>query len=506
MHRKQIENVAIYLRKSRGDEDEDVLINHRLTLTEHAKKQNWRYTIYEEGVASGDSLATRPEMNKLLGDIEKGFFDCVLVMDYDRLSRGSKAEQGYIENILRTNDTRFATPSKIYDFDNDNDDTMIEVEGFVSRLEFKIIKRRLLQGKQSRAKQGKWVNGKPPFPYVYNKETKIVTVDEEKGKVYRMIVDRYLTGKAGTQEIAVWLNKEGIPSPSNSVWHNNTIKRLLVHEFHLGTVTYGKEKWVKTSKGKRYVKSKRDRSEWYQGQGQHEQLKTIAEHKQIIQILATNNKIPKKSRAGCFPTSGLLYCKKCGKRMSYSENSRVDKKTGKVYVYTKCGKVDPFGNRCTQRGIKMDEAFYDAIYQSIINSYFKEEHLEEVQKDDNDKQMLSSLLSTKENELRALEKALGRVTEAFEMGVYDLSYFAERKKANQTKINQIKKEIAQLEIKLDKQMKRTPKELESSLETFKNSWNINTTSKQKNNSLKSVINKIIYDRERNTINFEVEYI
>lgn len=45
-----------------------------------AEKKGWLYKIYEEGVKSGDNLATRPKMNKLLAEVERGLYDGVLVV------------------------------------------------------------------------------------------------------------------------------------------------------------------------------------------------------------------------------------------------------------------------------------------------------------------------------------------------------------------------------------------------------------------------------------------
>ncbi|MNN01518.1 hypothetical protein D3C81_1141380 [compost metagenome] len=50
------------------------------------------------------------------------------------------------------------------------------------------------QGKEAGAKKGMWMNGKPPFPYYYDKNTKLVLVDEGKHLIYRAIVDKYLSG------------------------------------------------------------------------------------------------------------------------------------------------------------------------------------------------------------------------------------------------------------------------------------------------------------------------
>ena len=45
------------------------------------------------------------------------------------------------------------------------------------------------QGKEAGAKKGMWTNGKPPFPYYYDKNTRSVLVDETKRPIYRAIVE-----------------------------------------------------------------------------------------------------------------------------------------------------------------------------------------------------------------------------------------------------------------------------------------------------------------------------
>lgn len=78
----------MYLRKSRKDRDLelqtgsfDTLQRHRDTLLALAKQRGYSIAhIYEE-VVSGDSIADRPEMQKLLAAVETGAFEGVLVME-----------------------------------------------------------------------------------------------------------------------------------------------------------------------------------------------------------------------------------------------------------------------------------------------------------------------------------------------------------------------------------------------------------------------------------------
>jgi site-specific DNA recombinase len=102
-------------------------------------------------------------------------------------------------------------------------------------------------------------------------------------------------------------------------------------------------------------------------------------------------------------------------------------------------------------------------------------------------------------------KALLKATEAFEAGVNSLSDFAERKKVNEAKINQLKREIVDIESQLEGMMRYTKDEIQQLMNEFKDNWQQATTSKEQNQLLKSLVNRIWYDREGDTITFEIEY-
>jgi len=64
---KRIDDVAIYLRKSRGDIDTD-LEKHRLLLEERCKEIGANYIEYAE-IGTSDSIEDRPAFMELLQDI-----------------------------------------------------------------------------------------------------------------------------------------------------------------------------------------------------------------------------------------------------------------------------------------------------------------------------------------------------------------------------------------------------------------------------------------------------
>ena len=93
--------VAIYLRKSRKDkelEDSgiDTLERHEKILRDLAEQQGLIIgEVYRE-VVSGDSIDSRPEMQRLIGDVHNNKWPAVLVVELERLARGDTKDQGIV--------------------------------------------------------------------------------------------------------------------------------------------------------------------------------------------------------------------------------------------------------------------------------------------------------------------------------------------------------------------------------------------------------------------------
>ena len=163
--------VAIYLRKSRADLDDeskghgDTLARHRETLLALADRLHVAVgKIYPE-VVSGETIASRPQMQALLHDLEAGLWDAVLVMEVPRLTRGSQIDQGIIANAFKYTRTLIITPEKIYDPNDSADEDMLDFGMFFSRFEWKAINKRQQAGRRASSKEGKYIGSIPPYGY-----------------------------------------------------------------------------------------------------------------------------------------------------------------------------------------------------------------------------------------------------------------------------------------------------------------------------------------------------
>jgi DNA invertase Pin-like site-specific DNA recombinase len=419
-------------------------------------------------------------------------------MDIDRLGRGEHADWAEIGKAFLCTDTYVITPQKTYDLSQEQDEMLFDFQAVFAKMEYKMIKKRMRQGKVAGARKGMWTNGRPPYPYVYNQATKQVDVDAEKLKVYRKIIDQYLLG-ISTQEIAVGLNRRSIAPPYSGKrnklgWSHNTVYRLLISEIHLGYVIYGK---TRNHRGTAQLVEKED---WIKVKGEHEPVKTEAEHEQIMARMAQNAIIPRKCRVGMLPLSGLLYCSKCGRRMQFK---RKETKSG-MYWTALCVYTYPDGTKCEQVGRKLDDAFYKALYQKIIK--IDEQTLEMVDETNEQQQEIEALFEIKQRELAQTEQAIEKLFELYEDGTISKQRLNDRIAGHEKTKNEIEAEIDNCKRALATQVNMVTIEMiQSRIDEFKSLWLSAIDPSEQNRAFRLLIDRIVYDREDNGVTLEVLY-
>ena len=161
----------IYLRKSRADAEAEArgegetLARHETALLDLAKRMNLTIGgIYKE-IVSGETISARPMVQKLLEEVEQGMWKGVLVMEIERLARGSTIDQGIIAQAFSFSGTKIITPLKTYDPNNEYDEEYFEFGLFMSRREYKTINRRIQRGRLASIQEGKYISPVPPYGY-----------------------------------------------------------------------------------------------------------------------------------------------------------------------------------------------------------------------------------------------------------------------------------------------------------------------------------------------------
>ena len=444
-------NIAIYLRKSRDDgleSIEDTLKRHESQLLQYCARNSLNVCrIYKE-VVSGDTIENRPQMQALLDDVAADLYDGVVCMEIERLSRGNVIDQVEILDTFKSSNTKIYTLSKVYDLTKEEiDEEYFEFALFMSRREYKTIKRRLLRGRVQAQKEGYYTGSVVPYGFSKEKQGKgyVLVENPEESEVVKLIFEKYAAG-CGVCQIAKYLNRNGIKTQKGKLWSNGTINGIIKSRVYTGFIHHA--------------------GEWYKGKHNgfiDPELFEAANMNIKHPAPRINDKKPFLN-----PLSSLVRCKKCGYRMV--------RKKGASSVYLVC---ESYG--CNQGSTKLEkvenrliEELKDALQDF---NYFLESA---PSKDD------SAVLKKQIEKKKAM---LVRACEMLEKGVYSIETYKSRVDALEAEIKAINESIEAIrENDKERAVSAIPK-IEKVLELYPG-----LDPAAKNKILKSIIEKIEYDK------------
>ncbi len=323
-------NAAMYLRKSRADDPheaaETTLRRHEDALRHLAAREGIGIAAVYREVVSGDRLCAREQMQRLLADCENGEFDAVLCMDIDRLGRGSMAEQGYILDTLKCAGVRIVTPRKVYDLNNDLDETYSEFESFMARQELKLIKRRLQRGVRRTAEEGGFLS-LPPYGYrrvIIDGHPSLAPIDEE-AEAVRLIFAWYTREGLGCQQIADRLHAMGILPRRAAAFGRTAVLNILANPVYCGRVRRcGADGTLDT-------------------EGLHPPLISEREFAEAAAIRRARAHPPTTKRTLKNPLAGLIVCGFCGAPLQRLPASRTRRQESIICPRVGCNVASRLG-------------------------------------------------------------------------------------------------------------------------------------------------------------------
>lgn len=495
-----MERYVKYLRKSRFDRDyaelsiEETLKRHETILDKLARDRGYHIakTYYE--VVSGESIAARPEIQKMLEEVSLGIYAGVLVVDVERLARGNGSDQAYISQVFQFSGTKIITPLKVYDPSNEFDEEYFEFGLFMSRREYKTINRRLVRGRDSSAAEGKYINSIAPYGY---KRVKLpsekgysLELHPEESEVIKKIFSLFLN-HAGTKIIANYLNDHDVPTRHGGLWSYSTITNIITNPVYMGKIRRGWSKQVKTIENgqvKKHIKRKKNLEDYQVFDGLHPALITEAEFNRAQEIRMERQPSVKVKNKFVLQNAfaGLLYCSVCGKRIGRTTTSQSRGSTPRL--------------RCVNsRNCHNGSANYDVVETEIIAALrtwlegyqvkidtvgFADEIAEQ-----------RALLEKYDQELAKLNHQLENAFDLVEQGVYTLELFKERREKLNASISEVKEQRSRASVALEKlesndacQSNLIPW-TEELLESYDS-----MTNQERNDVLKAILQKIEYQK------------
>lgn len=495
----------IYLRKSRADRDAeangqgDTLLRHRTALLALAKKMGLTiHHIFEE-VVSGESISNRPEMQKLLAEVETGAIAGVLVMEVERLARGNTRDQGIVAETFQYSNTKIITPLKIYDPSDESDQEYFEFGLFMSRREYKTINRRLQRGRMASLQEGKYIAGAAPYGYkrVKIKGAKGYTLDivEEHAAVVRHIYEMYVNGllqpdgslkRVGSSIIAKQLDLEGTPSPSGGRWAPDTVRDILRNPTYAGYVRWSWRPTVKKVVDGVLVETRPVNKKMNLVDGLHPAIVDRETWQRAQDILDSRAYLPMPGNKNIVnPLAGLIYCDMCGRSLVRTKGRR-----GNARDMLMCPDKD-----CNCKGSTLDDV--EAALLNSLRLWLKEYKLKVTPSKKKPKvntAPLEKALETLSREKETLLTQKGRLYDLLEQGVYSIDVFTQRQSELAGRIETVEEAIAKAadQLQTERQLSVMRSSIIPRVEHLLDVYDQLDTPQEKNEMLKTCVEKVLY--------------
>ena len=416
---------------------EETLSRHRQILDRYCKDKKLNVVEILEEVVSGESLAARPEMMRLLDLVSTGMYAGVVCMDIERLSRGSSMEAGYIMQIFQTNYCKIITPGKTFDLQNESDEQFTDMKFMFSRYELKTINKRLVRGRNQSASEGKFMGSMAPYGYRAYKLPGVkgnsLRIEPEEAKVVQMIYDMYGKQGMGYNAIAYALNDMHIPARKGE-WSQTSIVNILTNEVYLGKIRWRREPVKRVVRDGFLAKTRILNDDYELYDGMHEPIITEEQWEMAKAVKkkkghhSTHTTKELKN-----PFAGILFCEKCGAALKRN----VPGKNQGTAPWFRCPT-----RGCDCRIVKchtVEEAIRDAM-EDWLDEYIIQLNSESKPKVD----PIATALEAVQAQLAGLQQQQDTLCDYLEKGVYTIDMFTKRNAILASEIKKLQESEAEL--------------------------------------------------------------
>lgn len=476
--KNQIKTAAAYIRVSTDNQTELSPDSQIKVVQEYAKKNGYivpkEYIFRDDGI-SGRHADKRPQFNNMIAIAKQNPkpFSVILLWKFSRFARNQE-ESIFYKSMLRKRGIEVLSVSEPI------------IEGPFGSLIERIIEWSdeyysiRLSGEVKRGMKEKVERGGavsiPSFGYdIINKQ---YVINPETSPIVKKIYNDYLNGK-GSRKIATEINLLGIKTTRGNKWENRTIDYILQNPVYIGKIRWNP---------KRRTRRNYNDPDIMLVDGTHEPIidigvfnavqEKIKETKKIYQPYYTERKNGKE-----YMLKGLVKCSNCGSTLSMGASGSLQCVR---YSHSTCSVSHSISiNKLNKLVIKgIEEAFRTGNFNLVANrSNQPKKPDEEID--------IDFLIEKEKLKLR-------RIKEAYESGVYNLSEFAESKAIVEEQINTL---LSQKKATEPKQDERTAKLqlIEKYKDTITQLKSDKVSETEKNEILKSFIDRIVFNRPKSTI-------
>ena len=470
---------AAYVRVSDERQDEYSPTSQLKKVREFASKEGYmipdEYVFYDDGI-SGKSVKKRDEFNRMIATAKEKDrpFDKIYVWKFSRFARNQEEAIVY-KSLLSKHGVSVVSVSE--PIPEGHFGSLIErIIEWTDSYYLVNLATEVKRGMAEKVSRGEPVCA-PPFGYVMR--DKQYYPDEEKADIVRLVFNLYANGTK-QREIAIMLGDMGIRTKFGKFPDNRFVDYMLHNPCYIGKIR------LSTDGSRAVSKRNLDNDSIITVDGHHEPLISMELWEQVQALLESQKKAYGRYSRPAQPTDymlkGLVRCSSCGGTLA------VNGISGKAKI--RCLQCCNYARGAchTAHGIllpKLEETFVDGLKKAVGSKEFTIAPI--INKKQNAPQIDYNKLIAVE------ERKLERVKEAYLAEIDTIEQYAQNKKLINDRINELiaeRDKTATVTIDADAFAQKV-----ESIVSFIEQENVSPAAK--NEVLRTVISKVVYDKPNN---------
>lgn len=413
--------------------------------TLHIKNQGW--ALYDRYIDAGKSAKNlkRPDMQRLLSDIDARKVNVVVVHKLDRLTR-NVGDLHELLSLFERKEIKLVSISENIDTSSAMGRMFVYMLGIFAQWYRENLSEEVIKGQRKRAENGLRNSSSRPYGYNVSPEDLSLTINEEEAPIVVRMFEQFVNGW-GKRKIAIELNNEGIPAMRGGIWYESVVGPILTNPTYIGAVHWNERA--------------ADDSERVITYDVHEPIisKELWDEAQIVSERRKEGVISSSSYD--FPYSTIVKCGECGRSYHGKMQSRRVKSWSKP-LYRCSGKYRM--NPCDAKDIK--ESSMDELFLNFLESFTFEpvQPATTMNEKDSAKEVkrLTKLIEESETKRKNYTRAMGS-------GKIEYELYEELVDEEDRKVKPWREELARLQ-QVTNVSVRTAKDIVSRVDNLKLNW------------------------------------
>ena len=477
-----------YIRVSTHDQEEISPDSQEHLLRDYAAKNNIVILkIFTDLGISGRKANKRPGFQEMIG-LAKGDdhpVDLILVWKFSRFARNQEESIVYKSLLKKQHNVDVVSVSEPLS-DNPFGSLIERIIEWMDEYYSIRLSGEVHRGMKENALRGAY-QARPPLGYKVVEHGKPPVIVPEEAKIVRTIFEKYTNEGMSFFDIARYLNSLGLKTSHGKPFERRSVEYIIQNPSYCGMI-----RWNRTENSTNRIK---DKDEWIVTEGQQPAIisKELFESAQE-RFKATYKQVGKRpSSTYKHWLSGLLKCPDCGRTLTSATMKRVN---GEKYSYFSCYGYSK--GKCKKPNGISSLVLEKEVLTSIKEILDTKDIVYELREYQPTEQFDERKAITEQ--LESLTGKEERIKASYREGIDTLEEY----KANKAIIQKERESLEQQLKELKKAAHKSDQDpADAMLQKVRSVYDIlisnNYTYIQKNEALKQIIDKIIYDRKNDSL-------